>query len=494
MIQLRFWRLLVGSLAISLTASARADLLYFRSGGAIETPVSIEGESIVLEIPGARTAFLPSDFRKRIPGPTPMSLWEQHWRKAQGGPAAAGFEAIWWAIQHGLTFEVLDAIRELHRLAPNHPATTRMAATLRHLERPCADPEIAAFRKTLEFDAREARGPHVLLLHAQTDSEAEARIELLERVVLGFYLTASGEGLDLTVPRRRLVFAWFNDHRDYLRFLHTQQASAFATTRGYFHPTWNAVVAYDCRSTETHQTALASCRNRREELRRFRDRLRQIPPGARLRVGLTGETPRTMNRAQAEALADRVERDILREELLLELDRRAIDDGTAAHEMVHLLAANSGLIPRPDAFPVWLQEGLATQFEVIRGGRWAGIGQTHDLRLPDWRKITPAPRLDPLIRDAGFGRGYQREPYAQAWALVYYLRSRQPAGFLKFLDLLRSPEDLHENPRNPAERWVAAFHRAFGTDTASLEHDWHQFMATQKTPLERHASDEEPTP
>ena len=59
--------------------------------------------------------------------------------------------------------------------------------------------------------------------------------------------------------------------------------------------------------------------------------------------------------------------------------------GTLAHEMIHQLAADSGLLPRHDAFPYWLHEGFAAQFEVIRGGRWAGISRAHDLRLPDWR-------------------------------------------------------------------------------------------------------------
>ena len=83
---------------------------------------------------------------------------------------------------------------------------------------------------------------------------------------------------------------------------------------------------------------------------------------------------------------------------------------------------------------------MAAQFEVIRGGRWAGISRAHDLRLPDWRRIQSPLRLERLVRDAGFGRGYQRDLYAQAWALVYYLRTQHPQQFLTFIDLLRSPD------------------------------------------------------
>ncbi|MGB0067789.1 MAG: DUF1570 domain-containing protein, partial [Isosphaeraceae bacterium] len=181
-------------------------------------------------------------------------------------------------------------------------------------------------------------------------------------------------------------------------------------------------------------------------------------------------------------------REVRREELLLDLERRAINEGTAAHEIIHLLAANSGLLPRHDAFPVWLQEGLAMQFEVIRGDRWAGISRANDPRLPDWRRIQPPPPLEPLVRDAGYGRGYRRDLYAQAWSLVYYLRVQHPPQFLTFLDLLRGP-DASLAELSPSERSLTAFRRAFGSDLETLERGWHQYMATVQTPLERHAPD-----
>jgi predicted DCC family thiol-disulfide oxidoreductase YuxK len=203
-------------------------------------------------------------------------------------------------------------------------------------------------------------------------------------------------------------------------------------------------------------------------------------------VTLAGESPRTLDRTAAAALLARLEREVAREELLLDQERRAIDDGTAVHELIHLVSANSGLLPRHDAFPRWLQEGLAMQFELIRGGRWAGIGRAHDLRLPDWRKLQPPPPLEALVRDAGLNRGYRRDPYAAAWSLVYFLRTRRPAEFLRFLDLLRSPDaDLAD--RAVPDRFLTAFQRSFGDDLARLEHDWHVFMSTVQTPLERNS-------
>jgi Protein of unknown function (DUF1570) len=228
--------------------------------------------------------------------------------------------------------------------------------------------------------------------------------------------------------------------------------------------------------------------SRREELRRFGAQADQAPARSRIRVKFADEPAQTVGRTEAKALIDRLDGEITCEALLLDLDRRAIDLGTAAHEMIHQLAVESGLLSRHDTFPIWLHEGFAAQFEVIRGGRWAGISRAHDLRLADWRRLRTPLALERLVRGAGFGRGYDRDLYAQAWALVYYLRTQHPREFLTFIDLLRGPaSELLEPPVAGGDRVFSAFQRAFGQDLDHLEEDWHHFMKTVQTPLERHA-------
>ena len=224
--------------------------------------------------------------------------------------------------------------------------------------------------------------------------------------------------------------------------------------------------------------------------------IEQMPARGRLRLKLGDEPARAVSRAEGRALIERLEREVAYRTALLDLDWRSSDLGLAAHEMVHQLTADSGLVPRHGAFPNWLHEGFAAQFELIRGGRWAGISRANDLRLPDWRGLQSSARLEKLVRDAGFGRGYNRDLYAQAWALVYYLRTRHSAEFLTFLDLLRNPvADPEGDPGSPdappveprGERFLAAFRRAFGKDLDALDRDWHAFMAGIRTPLEQHA-------
>ena len=205
---------------------------------------------------------------------------------------------------------------------------------------------------------------------------------------------------------------------------------------------------------------------RRDELSRFSQRLADRARAGRIRIEFGGEPVRTVGRSEAKVAIARLEGEITCETMLLDLDRRSIDLGTAAHEMIHQLAADSGLVPRHDAFPDWLHEGLAAQFEVIRGGRWSGISRAHDLRLPDWRKLQSPLPLERLVRDAGFGHGYQRDLYAQAWALVYYLRTRHPQRIPHVPRPLARPESGEAEPPATArgDRVFGAFQRAFGSD------------------------------
>ncbi len=312
---------------------------------------------------------------------------------------------------------------------------------------------------------------------------------LLERVIAGFHLLFAAQGIELRVPRQRLVSAWFTDRQEYLAFLHQQNADAFVSTSGYFHPTWNAVVAYDSRSSEKQHAVRDVFMARRNELRQLAEAVDRMPPRGRIRVKLADEPTRNVGRAEGQAIIDRLEREVAFRTAVLDLDWRAIDFGTAAHEMIHQLAADSGLLPHHDTFPYWLHEGFAAQFEVIRGGRWAGISRAHDLRLTDWRNIHSPVGLERLVRDAGFGRGYQRDLYAQAWALVYYLRTQRPKQFLTFIDLLRNPDaDSDGGATRQAgrgERVFQVFRRAFGPDLEGLERDWRRFMDGVQTPLER---------
>ena len=392
------WRRDIGILAaivaLGVAAEARADLLYFRRGGAVQLPSQREGSKVIVHAPAGAVAFEVDEFRRIVPGGDPPSEWPTRRDSARPGGGDVQLAAAWWALENGLTPEATAALRDLHASDPKHEPTATLVRTLDAITPPLPDPDVTSLTTALAGTFRTSETPHYVLLHQGSDADAAARLDVLERVYTTFYLTFAGQGIVLPPPKEKLVAAVFATQSDYLAFLGRENAGVFATTQGYYHPTRRAVISFDPRD-------LPALRRRAEAIR----------PG----------------------------RDAARLALLLDLDRRTIDLGMAAHEGIHQLIAASRLAPRHDAFPTWLHEGLAAQFETIRGGRWAGVGRANDQRLPDWRSLRPAPRLAPLVRDEGFALGYRRDLYAQAWSLVYFLRKTRPTEFAGYLDHLRVP-------------------------------------------------------
>jgi Protein of unknown function (DUF1570) len=440
-------RLLVGACVVALVAGghAFAELVYFTRGGQSQLSATIEGESVRLETPGGPKTFPKGDFAAIVPGHRPLDEWVIRRDSARkDGSALARFAAAWWALENGLTDEAISSLEELRPAATSLAPANRAISAIDRLALPCPDSDLDALKtrlKPLRF--REVRGPHAILLHQHSEAEALERLDVIERVVKTFHIAFAAQGVELPPPGRQLVSVYFANRRHYVEALHHLDAAAFAETQGYYHPILHAVFAFDTRSTEDQQAGRRAIANRK----------------------LVGDAPS----------------ELARRTLLLDLDWRSTDLGILAHETVHQLTIASGLAPRFDDFPTWLHEGLAAQFEVVRGGRWAGFGRLNDRRLPDWRSIQPAPRLTPLLRDAGFGRGYRRDLYAQSWALVYFLKKAHPREFLAFLDLLRTP--TAEAIVRP-DRAYEAFRAAFGLELSGLEAEWHRFLADLKTPLE----------
>lgn len=436
---------IASAVALITGVPALAELVYFARGGQAQLEARVVGDRVEVETPDGPLTFPKAEISAIVPGHRPLDEWSS--RKAlalRDGGLEARFAAAWWALENGLTDQAVGFLDELRPLASTPGPAARAIAALDRLAPPCPDPNLEPLRARLRpLRFREARGPHVVLFHQLGEAEAAERLDLIERVVRTFHIALGAQGIDTRAPERRISSVYFADRRDYVGFLDRIGSNAFSGTQGYYHPVLKAVFAFDGRSSEEQKAGRRAIGNLKS----------------------SGAT--------------RSETD--RRRLLLDLDWRATDLGILAHETVHQLTVDGGFAPRFDDFPAWLHEGFASQFEVVRGGRWAGFGPVNDHRLPDWRSIKPASRLAPLLRDEGFGRGYRRDPYAEAWALVYFLRKEHPREFLAFLDLLRTPSN--EATAGP-DRAIDAFRSAFGKDLDRIEAEWHRYLAGLKTPLE----------
>lgn len=439
-------------LILGATRPCPAEILRFVRGGVVDFPARIDGETVVIETRTRLYHFSRKDFAAIEPGEQPSRAWAEMRSRALTGGARERQEAALWALEQGLTDEGVEMVRAAHALDPTYAPAARMAAALDRLGRPCPDPDVPSIVRALGVPASQERTPHILLLHQHDPAEASERAATLERVLKTIYLLMAADGLELPAPRHRLPSAWFANRSDYLAYLDREHAGAFRTTQGYYHPTRRLVAVSDARSEGWYRETASAIEARRQ--RGWTD-----PSG-------TNPTDRESGTIQPAPA-----RELDRASLVLEQKRAAYDLGTAAHELVHQLVHETGLAPRSDAFPLWLHEGLAMQFEVVRGDRWAGVSRDNPLRLGADRGRAPLPPIEPAIRDAGMGHGYDRDAYTRAWSLTHYLRTERRADFITFLDLLRIP--CSDREREDPERVVRAFRAAFGSDLAAVEQAWH---------------------
>ena len=361
-------------------------------------------------------------------------------------------------------------LRSAHEADPSLQPVARLVGRLDRLQAPLPTPDLGPLREALPGTFKLAEGPHVALLHQHDEAEAAERVAMLEDVLTTFDLVFTAQGFDLRIPAGKLVHVWVAEEADYRTFLRAEAGPAFLTTHGYYHPTRRIVLTCDGRSRGDERRARLANRERRAEVERAAAALDGVRPGARFRLAMAGEPTRTVDRAGAERILDRLRREVERKDFLLEAERLRTDRGTAAHELIHQLVIATGLATTDAAFPVWLHEGLAMQFEVIRGDRWAGFGRVSRDRLDDWRALDRPPSLATVLRGVGMTTGYDRDRYAASWALIFYLRKERPAAFVAFLDRLRGPA-----PSRPDS--ADLFADVFG-DPAALERSWHRYMAT----------------
>ena len=435
---------------IGFGPTTRADHLYFANGGQAELPAVVRGEFVTVQAPSGVLTLPRSAFRAIVPGGRLTDEFAHRRSSAeQSASASARFEAGWWALEHGLTPEAVDLFRAAlsSQGASEHAPLIRVGRMLDRLDDPVGDVPNESLAKLLISPGwSKLKGRHITLWYQADPTAAAERLDVLERVITSYYLSLAAQGIELPVPSHRLDSVWFAWQADYAATLRRIEAAPFATSQGFYHPGFGVVFAFDTRSAYDQAGPRLDLERRRQP------------------------NPTPDQRAEID-----------RQALLLDLRWRAIDLGIAAHETVHQLVAASGLAARFDDFPIWLHEGFSAQFEVVRGGRWAGIGRANDQRLPDWRTIHPAPQLAPLLRDTGLTHGYHRDHYAESWALVYFLRKTRPTEFVNFLSLLHNPQ-----PADPRPTPKAIFAAAFGSDLNHLQADWRVFLRTQTTPLEDH--------
>jgi hypothetical protein len=152
-----------------------------------------------------------------------------------------------------------------------------------------------------------------------------------------------------------------------------------------------------------------------------------------------------------------------------------LDIRHAVHEAAHQLAFNTGLQTRGVYYPMWVSEGLATNFEAdsIRDIGLAGEN------APRQRQLLKAYEAGRLMRLRDFATLVQIPPdkadsandlYAQSWALFRFLYKTRRAELQNYMTTLArlAPEPRDENTMY--REFTAAFGQMSQLEKAWLDH------------------------
>ncbi|MCA9104607.1 MAG: DUF1570 domain-containing protein [Planctomycetales bacterium] len=409
----------------------------------------------------------------------PSDEYEKMIRRAK--TAEAFVEAADYALHNGMVDEVYEAATEAVALDPNN-AEAKAILDLRDLIRSTdlgdSEAEEAHLRQTVKIGRMKiATSAHYILLHdtpdafdrelGRTKPRAQERLELLEQVYESFLLKFHSKGVELEIPRQRLMVVLFNEEADYNRFA-TSLSPSLASAIGFYDPKSNIAFFYDHGSSDEFRLLSGIV----DDLKAQGDRLGRA------------NDPRARDAIRAAATI----------RLLIEIDRENSDIEVVSHECTHQMAGNTGLFPRDIMTPSWVHEGLATYFESPSEAAWSGIGAVNSERIPLYRILA---ENDPehahvsfIVSDEIFdlaGNHISRvHGYCQAWGLTHFMMERH---FDELMTYYRRLGELPPDTPLSADLLTALFDDVFSSDRESLNIEFHSYMRGLRTETEDAFSD-----
>jgi Protein of unknown function (DUF1570) len=302
-------------------------------------------------------------------------------------------------------------------------------------------PAEAALDAVLAGPLVSTRTKHFDLLHKPGASFATLAGTTLERAYQHFYEVFGQAGFDLSRPADRLIWICFPQKSSFDRYALRVEGMDLSWLDGYYSTLTNRVAIVQADEGPSPQEETAPV----------------LPREVRVAVAA--------NRSP-------------REDVLPMAPGPQFDVTRLTHEAAHQLSFNSGLQKRGVMYPLWVSEGLATNFE-FSGGANPGLDRANLPRRNGLCNAYATGGLTPLRQfvvqttvppDASVGRRY----YAQAWGFFRFLLTEHPEALRAYLRQLAQtrPE------RRDALTMFTEFTQAFGP-LAPLESAWYAFLARQ---------------
>lgn len=383
-------------------------------------------------------------------------------------------EAGRWALSKGLVQQCYVAAAKALEIDPQHVGANDVKKLKAKIDTPLGDysKEEKHMRDIVRRSGMNIKtSKHYILLHDTPDTfdkavrkkpRADERLELLELVYESFLLKFYSQGIELEIPKERLMVVLFNDHKDYLNFA-TRLSPSLSSASGFWDGKSNVAVFFDHGSSKYMKELVDLAREAKDDMEKALKR----------KDANTKDIVRTSKTLM----------------MLVEIAKEDADIEVVSHECTHQMAGNTGLLPRDVMIPSWVHEGLATYFESPNDASWSGIGAVNQQRI-DWYRGLEKDRehsnINFIVGDEIFDlartHGAKLHAYGQAWALTHFLMERHFEKFLKYYNRLgQMPPDIVLSP----EFNNKLFDEIFGTDRKALDYEWRDYMSSLKTEMEK---------
>ena len=283
---------------------------------------------------------------------------------------------------------------------------------------------------------------HFVLFHEPGASYVAGACRTLEYAYENFYDVFSQAGFDLSRSRDRLVWICFPRKSGFSKYALQAEGMDLSWLDGYY-------------STLTNRVAIVQ---RDQRTRRPEE---AVPPS-----GSGAEAVVAAHRSPQEGV------------LAMAASGQQLDVTRLTHEVAHQLSFNSGIQKRGVMYPLWISEGLATNFEFDGTGS-AVLEHCNAARRNGLLEVYDAGGLIPLRQfvvqttvspDLHLGR----RCYAQAWGFFQFILADHPESLRLYLCRVAKNHADHRD----AATMLAEFTDTFGAPEA-LEGSWQAFLVRQ---------------
>ncbi len=302
--------------------------------------------------------------------------------------------------------------------------------------------ELTASNPLLDASFQSTTTEHFVLFHEPGAGYIAGACRTLEYAYQNFHEVFFKAGFDLSRSGDRLVWICFPRKSSFSKYALQAEGMDLSWLDGYY-------------STLTNRVAIVQ-----------KDQKARRPEEA---VSPSGSGP------GAAVAASRSPREGV---LAMPATGQEFDVTRLTHEVAHQLSFNSGIQKRGVMYPLWVSEGLATNFEFAGTGS-AGLEHCNVARCNGLLEAYAAGELAPLRQfvaqttvspDLHVGR----RTYAQAWGFFQFILTEHPENLRIYLQRVSRDQPDHRD----AAMMLAEFTEAFGSPDA-LEASWKAFLAHQ---------------